>query len=86
MPRGAATGRTRIRFLSDASRKWSPEMTCRYQSWTTMTSKARPDHRRHDQHAALRGVAAVEGHDARSGRRYSAVASAKTTTAPRKPL
>ena len=48
--------------------------------------QAEARHRRHDEHAALGGVAAVEGHGARSGRRYSAVASAKTTTAPRKPL
>src|SRR2546430_15500919 len=36
MPRGAAIGRMRIRFLSEASRKRPPSSTWRYQSCPTM--------------------------------------------------
>src|SRR5712692_3131434 len=40
MPRGAAIGRMRIRFLSEASRKRPPSSTWRYQSCPTMTTNA----------------------------------------------
>src|SRR5919198_181498 len=39
-PRGAAIGRMRIRFRSEASRKRPPSRTWRYQSWPTMTTNA----------------------------------------------
>ena len=41
MPRGAATGRTRMRFFSDMSRKREPSRTWRYQSWPEEDHEAR---------------------------------------------
>src|SRR5688572_181962 len=39
MPRGAATGRIRVRFLSDISRSLAPSSTWRYQSWPSRHTK-----------------------------------------------
>src|SRR5207245_298501 len=40
MPRGAATGRIRIRFLSESSWSLPPSRTWRYQSWPRRPTKA----------------------------------------------
>ena len=40
MPRGAATGRTRMRFFSDISCRRPPSRACRYQSWPSRPTKA----------------------------------------------